>query len=163
MLSTIEKVIFLKEVPFFHGLTIEQVSLLAASCEEELYPAESHVFHQGDPGGILYVIVSGKVAVEQAHRRGHSARIATLGPSAYFGEVSLFGDTERNASVQALQDTLLLKLRREPVAALVQQHPDLSLAFIQALSDQLRGLNEQLAQLTRTRPREIHKLLDQFE
>ncbi len=37
MLSTIEKVIFLKEVPFFQNMTVDQLKALAAACEEQLF------------------------------------------------------------------------------------------------------------------------------
>lgn len=164
MLSTVEKVIFLKEVPFFQGMTINQLEVLANVCEEELFEEDRPIFNQGDPGGSLYVVVSGKVGIERAGaRKGSIVRLATLGAHAYFGEMTLFDNSPRSASAVALQDTLILRLRREPLITLARQYPDLSLELINVLSQRLREANDQIARLTRTRPRELHKLFDQLE
>lgn len=163
VLSTIEKIIFLKEVPFFQGMTIDQLKVLANVCEEEFFKEDVRIFHQGDPGGVLYVVVSGRVGIEQEKRKGSFARLATMGPHTYFGEMNLFDNSPRSASAIALQDTLTLRLRREPLIALARQYPSLSLELINVLSARLRETSDRVADLTRTRPRELHKFYDKFE
>jgi CRP/FNR family cyclic AMP-dependent transcriptional regulator len=163
VLSTIEKIIFLKEVPFFQGMTIDQLKVLANVCEEEFFKEDVRIFHQGDLGGVLYVVVSGRVGIEQEKRKGSFARLATMGPHTYFGEMNLFDNSPRSASAIALQDTLTLRLRREPLIALARQYPSLSLELINVLSARLRETSDRVADLTRTRPRELHKFYDKFE
>ncbi len=163
LLSTIEKIIFLKEVPFFGGMTIEQLRVLANVCEEEFFPADTRLYNEGDPGGVLYVVVNGRVGIEQEKRKGSFARLANIEAHSYFGEMNLFDNSPRTTSAVALQDTLTLRLRREPLIALARQHPDLSLELINVLSQRLRETSDRVADLTRTRPRELHKLYDQFE
>jgi HEAT repeat protein len=164
VLSTIEKIIFLKEVPFFQGMTIDQLKVLASICEEEVFEEDTRIFNEEDLGGALYVIVSGRVGIERSStRKGSFARLATLGPHSYFGEMTLFDNGPRSAAAVALQDTLTLSIRREPVIALARQYPDLSLELISVLSQRLRECNNRVAELTRTRPRELHKLFDQFD
>ena len=163
MLSTIERVIFLKEVPFFQGMTIDQLKVLANICEEEFFAEDTPIFAQDDPGGALYVVVSGRVAIErEGQRRGAIVRLATVDAHAYFGEMSLFDRGPRSASARAIQDTLTLRLRREPLVALVRQYPDLSLELIDVLSQRVREANDKIAQLTRARPRELEKLYDKL-
>jgi CRP/FNR family transcriptional regulator, cyclic AMP receptor protein len=162
MLSTIEKIIFLKEVPFFQGMTIDQLRVLANVCEERMFDEDTTVYSAGDAGGILYVVVNGRVGLEQEKRTG-SARLATIDAYSYFGEQNLFDNSPRTTSAVAIQDTLTLQLRREPLIALARQHPDLSLELINVLSERLREANDRIAELTRTRPRELHKLFDLFE
>jgi CRP/FNR family cyclic AMP-dependent transcriptional regulator len=163
VLSVIEKIIFLKEVPFFKGMTIEQLKILANVCEEEVFERETRIFNTGDPGGILYVVVNGRVGIEQEKRKGSFARLGNIEAHSYFGEMNLFDNSPRSTSALALQDTLTLRLRREPLIALARQHPDLSLELINVLSQRLRETNDRIAELTKTRPRELHKLFDQFE
>jgi CRP-like cAMP-binding protein/HEAT repeat protein len=163
LLSTIERILFLKEVPFFAGMTIEQLRVLATVCEEELFAADQRIFHEGDPGGTLYCVVSGRVALEQEKRKGAFARLATLEAHGYFGEMNLFDDSPRSVTALAIQDTLALRLRREPLIALVRQYPDLSLELINVLSERLRELSDRTADLTRTRPRQLHRLYDQLD
>jgi CRP-like cAMP-binding protein len=164
MLSTIEKVIFLKKVPFFQSMTIDQLKAIATVCEEELFEEDTVIFEQDDLGGTLYVIVSGKVGIEhEGTRKGSVVRVATLGAHSYFGEMTLFDNSPRTASAIALQDTLTLRLRHEPVVALARQHPGLSLELIKVLSQRLRESNNQIASLTRSKPRALQKLYDSLE
>ncbi|NJO00164.1 MAG: Crp/Fnr family transcriptional regulator, partial [Anaerolineales bacterium] len=155
--------IFLKEVPFFQGMTIDQLKVLANVCEEQLFEEDARIFNAGDPGGALYVVVSGRVAIEQEKRKGSFARLATIEAHSYFGEMNLFDNSPRSDAAIALQDTLTLRLRREPLIALARQYPDLSLELINVLSQRLREANDRVADLTRTRPRELHKLFDKFD
>jgi CRP/FNR family transcriptional regulator len=109
------------------------------------------------------MVISGKVAIEQEKRTGYFARLATMEAHAYFGEESLFDNIERSTAATAIQDTMILRLQREPLIALARQHPNLSLELISVLSQRLREANSRIADLTRSRPRELHKLFDQFE
>jgi hypothetical protein len=162
MLSTIEKIIFLKEVPFFQGMTIDQLRILAEVCEEQMFDEDTTIYSKDDTGGVLYVVVNGRVGIEQEKRTG-SARLATLGAYGYFGEMNLFDNSPRTTSALAIQDTLTLRLRREPLIALARRHPELSLELINVLSQRLRESNARIAELTRSRPRELHKLFDKFD
>ncbi len=163
MLSTIEKVIFLKQVSFFQGMTIEQLKVLANACEEGFFPADTHLFHQGEPGVTLFVIVNGRVGIEQEKRKGSFVRVNTLEAYSYLGEVSVFDASPHTANAIAIQDTLTLRINREPLLALARQYPELSLQLINALNKQLRQAYDRIADLTRSRPRELHKLFDQFD
>lgn len=163
LLSTIEKIIFLKKVPFFESMTVEQLRILADVCEEQFFAEDTHIFKEGDPGGTLYMIISGRVGIEQEKRKDSFARLDTLETYAYFGETSLFDNSPRSASAIALQDTLTLRLRREPLIALARQNPNLSLELINVLSERLREANFRVAQLTRTRTRKLQKFYDAIE
>lgn len=163
VLSAVEKIIFLKGVPFFQDMTIDQLTVLANVCEEKIFEEDVRIFNEGDPGGTLYVVVSGRVGIEQEKRKGSFARLATIEAHSYFGETNLFDNSPQSVSAIALQDTLTLRLRREPLIALARQYPELSLKLINVLSQRLREANDRVADLTRTRPRELHKLFDQFE
>jgi CRP/FNR family transcriptional regulator len=162
MLSPLDKIIFLKDVPFFQGMPLEQLRVLADACEEAFFPAEARLFDAGDPGGILYIVVSGRVGVEQEKRKGSFARLATVEAHSYLGETDFFENTCRSTSAIAIQDTLTLRLRREPVIALARQYPDLSLELINALSARLREANERIADLNRAHPQKLNRLYDQL-
>jgi len=77
--------------------------------------------------------------------------------------MTLFDKGPRSAAAVAIQDTLTLRLRREPLIALARQYPDLSLELIHVLSQRLREANDRITQLTRGKPRELQKLYDQFD
>lgn len=164
MLSVIEKIIFLKEVPFFEEMTVDQLKILANVCEEHIYEVDSTIYNEGEPGGALYVVVRGKVGIDrEGRRKGSSARLATVEAHSYFGEMTLFDNSARTEKAIAIQDTFTLRIRREPLIALARQHPDLSLKLINVLSQRLRDVTNRIAQLTPTKPRELHKLYDALD
>jgi CRP-like cAMP-binding protein/HEAT repeat protein len=164
VLSTIERIIFLKEATLFQGMTVDRLKVLANVCEEALFPKDTVIFNQGDPGGAMYVVVSGKVSIERKDQHQDSAvHLATIDPHACFGEMSLFDNCPRSVTARANQDTLTLRLRREPLVALVRRHPDLGIELINVLSQRLRDANDKIAQLSRSRPHDSQKLYDQSE
>lgn len=162
MLSIIDRIIFLKEVPFFQGMTIDQLKVLASFCEEKFFEKDTRIFKNEDPGGVLYVVVNGRVGIEQEKRAGSFARLADADAYSYFGEVNFFDNSPRSMSAIAIRDTLILQLRREPVIELARQNPNLALELINALSRRLRTNNDRLAELTRSQPRQLDKLYNKF-
>ena len=56
MLSILDRIIFLKEVPFFQSMTIAQLKILATFCEEKFFEKEARIFEKGEPGGVLYAL-----------------------------------------------------------------------------------------------------------
>ncbi len=163
MLSVIDKVIFLKDVPFFQDMDVEQLRVLGNVCEEEFFAAETRLYNEGDPGGVLYMVVSGRVGVEQEKRKGFIARLATVEAHSFLGESEFFSSDCRASSAIAIQDTLALRLRREPLIELARHDPAMSLKLITVLGDRLREANDRIAELTRTLPKEIHELYDQLD
>lgn len=163
MLSAIERIIFLKEVLFFREMTVDQLKVLSMVCEETLYNEDELVYKEGDAGGVLYVVVRGRVSIERESRRSTVARLATIEAYSYFGEMNLFDASPHTDTAVALQDTLTLNLRREPLIALARQYPDLSLELINILSQRLRETTDQVARLTKSHPRALHKVYDQLE
>jgi CRP-like cAMP-binding protein len=163
MLSTIDRIIFLKEVPFFKDMTINQLKVLASVCEEKFFGKDTDIFRKGDSGGVLYIVVNGRVGVEFEKRPGSFVRLADVNAYSYFGEANFFDNSQRTISAMAVRDTLVLQLRREPLIELARQNPNLALGLIAVLSQRLRDDNDRVADLTRAQPRALNKLYDQFD
>ena len=163
-LSVIERIIFLKQVNLFESMTIEQLKVLASISEDELVPQGTVIFNEGDPGGVVYVIVHGRIGIERTSDRKDSIlRLATLKARDSFGEMNLFDNSPRSASAIVVEDSLLLKLRAEPFLAIIHQHPDMSIELIKVLSMRIREANDQIAHLSRSTPRQLQKLYDKLD
>ena len=163
MLSAIEKIIFLREVSFFQEMSIDQLKVLAQICEEAFFEEGDVIFKFGDPGGSLYIVVRGKVGLDRPSGDGDAfIRLADVGPSVSFGEMTLLDGGPRSAAAQALQDTLVLQVRREPLLVLIRQYPDISLALINVLSQNLRKTSAKLANLSRAHSRQLQKEFDEI-
>lgn len=151
VLSTIERMIYLKRVAFFQSLSVEQLKALATICDEKIFKKGEQVFKQGDEGGSLYIVVTGRVEVGLMNKEQDTfTMLATYQVNTVFGEMSLFDSQPRSADAIATEDTLTLTIRREPFLALTRQYPDLAVHLITTLSDRLRHANEQIARLNNT-------------
>lgn len=163
-LSVSERILFLKQANFFQGFTDDQLKVLASICEEESFPKDVIIFKEGEPGGVLYIVVSGRVGIErEGERKGSVVRLATLESHSSFGEMNLFDNSPRSASAITIEDTLLLKLLREPLVALMRQYPDMLLELIKFLSQRIREANDQISHLSRSMPRQLHQLYDKLQ
>lgn len=152
VLSSIERIMFLQAVPFFQGMTIEQLRVVAAACEEASFSGGAHIITEGEPANALYVIVAGQVEITyvppDAPPDDAPTHLATLGAHAHIGEMTLFDNQPASASALALTDTLTLKLHREQAQQLCHHYPDLSLALIHVLSQRLRAANQRISELS---------------
>ncbi len=164
MLSRIEKVIFLKQVSFFERMTTEQLRVIASISEEKTFEAEEKIVSEGESGTTLYVIVSGRVAIQRQakNRRKAIARLGVLRPKEYFGEMSLFDDEPTSADVVALERSCVLLMRRDPLIALIKRQPELGLEMLKVFSKRLRQANTQLSDKTESKPKELVDVYDKL-
>jgi CRP-like cAMP-binding protein len=162
-LSLIEKVIFLKEVPFFHELSLQEISILAGISEEVSYPAEHKIFSQGDNTKTLYLVINGKVSVQQQTRTGSIVRLRTLEAKNYFAETSLFDGAPHQADVVTIEPVDILLIRQSTLFTLIRRRPDIGLSLLKALSQRLRETYAQVAQTERAKPQKLMSLYDKME
>lgn len=76
----------------------------------ELYEPGQDIVREGDVGQRLYVISEGEVEVVRDGANGGEEHLATLGPGQHFGEVAVFNDKRRTATVRARSRVRVLSL-----------------------------------------------------
>jgi len=99
---------------------------LTADCVQPMYyiPYQSIVC-QGDRGTEFFILKEGKVSVLINSEDGSQKMVATLGPGAYFGDLSLLGITEvRSATIQTLSNVTLYMLTKEDFEKILMSMPD---------------------------------------
>src|SRR6266550_3080023 len=106
-------------VPVFSALSNAERSELIAHLRARRFSRDEVVFHRDDAGGHLYVILSGSVKVAIPDEEGHEVVVAVERDGAVFGELALFDDAPRSATVTALDETQVVTLAREDGAARV--------------------------------------------
>jgi CRP-like cAMP-binding protein/HEAT repeat protein len=163
-LTLIEKVIFLKEIPFFADLPFREISILAGISEEVSYPAGHRIFAEGETTKSLYLIVRGRVSVQQQKGRADSiVRLATLGAKNFFAETSLFDGAPHQADVVTIEPVDILLIRQSALFTLVRRKPDLGLSLLKSLSQRLRETYAQVAQSERAKSQTLVSLFDKLE
>jgi len=146
----LDRIEFLKTVPFFDQLSNRQLKGVADIMFERTYDADELVFEKGQPGAALFLVLDGKVAVE-IFRETSTTRLAVLERGAFFGEMALLDETPRSATARALERTRTLALYRNDLNGLVQRDAKTACQIYRSLAatiaDRLRLTNE-LVQMT---------------
>ena len=137
MLTLIDKAVALQGTPLFHRLPAEALLPVAAWMFEVELDEGDPLFHEGESGDALYVVVRGRVIVE---RQG--TPLATLGTGECVGELAVLDWEPRSATVTAAAPTLLLRLERHDLLDLLYDHATLA-------DDLARVLVERIRQSTR--------------
>ena len=144
--------IFLKEVPFFHELSLQEICILAGISEEVSYPAEHKIFSQGDNTKTLYLVIHGQVSVQQPTHTSSVVRLKTLGAKNYFAETSLFDGAPHQADVVTIEPVDILLIRQSTLFTLIRRRPDIGLSLLKALSQRLRETYADVAKSERAKP-----------
>ncbi|HWL36311.1 MAG TPA: Crp/Fnr family transcriptional regulator [Frankiaceae bacterium] len=135
----------LRETPLFAGLTRDAAGELAKRLVRRTFGRDQPLFHQGDPGDSLYVLVEGSVAVVVSSENGDRMVLTTLHAPDVLGEIALLDGGSRSASAEAVEDTTALVLSRAAFLDLMREHPPLVDQLLRSLGALVRRLSEQAA------------------
>lgn len=133
MISTVEKVLFLKSIDLFSQIPGEDLAAVALISTEERRDQGEEIFAEGEAGDALYLVLDGKVRVHKQDRV-----IAELGERECFGEMSILDAAPRSATVTTLGDTSLLKIAREDFQEIMTEKPEIAMGIIKVLTRRLR-------------------------
>jgi CRP/FNR family transcriptional regulator, cyclic AMP receptor protein len=136
-----------RQAPLFAALDEEAASALLASMTRTQLGRSEVLFHEGDPGDRVYVIIEGKVKLGRTSGDGRENLLAILGPGEMFGELSLFDPGPRNATATAVSEAVLAGLGSDDLGSWLAGRPDVAQQLLRALARRLRRTNETLADL----------------
>lgn len=134
----------LAQVPLFAGFSRNELDELASFVRPRHYPKGSIIFHQGDPGAILYLIEIGEVKLTVTADSGKKVTLALLGPGAFFGELSLLDGGVRSANAVARVDCQLGVLDREHLLRFLAEHPPAIASLLSVVTRRLRRTTDQV-------------------
>lgn len=137
----------LKSVPLFREVSEADLRAIADLVRERRQPKGSLILTQGDEGEALFLIRSGQVKVTIVAEDGREVILSVLGPGSFFGEMALIDDEPRSAHVFAMQESVLLVLRREDFRARLARSPELAIALLRELSRRLRRADDTITSL----------------
>ncbi|MGK2849423.1 MAG: Crp/Fnr family transcriptional regulator [Candidatus Limnocylindrales bacterium] len=137
----------LSGIPFFGGLDPAALERLAASMRARRFRRGEVIFHIGDPGDALFVIVSGDVKISLPSETGDEAILATLRPGDVFGELALLDGAPRSASATALGPTETVVLPRDRFRELLASEAGFRDALLASIAGELRRLTHHVEEL----------------
>ena len=132
--------------PLFHGIDTAELERIAAGMARRRYRRNEVVFHEGDPGDSLHVLVEGRVKITRASGEGEEAIVVVLSPGDTFGQIVLLDGAPRSATATAIEPTETLTMARGEFVALVDGSEAFRWHLMGGVARVVRRLTDQLAE-----------------
>src|SRR3954447_26613263 len=143
--SAHERVDLLARVPVLADLPAEDLQQISRIAHPRRFAAGEAVFREGDQSNTCYVVRSGHARAVREHADGRQLALATFGPGDIFGELAMFDDERRSATVETIDALEVLAILGPDMRRLMLRRPQLAVSLAASLSRRLRTTNERLA------------------
>lgn len=137
-LDDAEKARLLRRSFIFRDLDESMLGRLARLSQTHRVAAGNLLFHQGEEGDALYGIAEGLIRIWVSGESGKELTLLLLEPGDVFGEIALLDGLPRSASAEAIEDSLLVMVRREAFLPLLDAEAGLARHVIELLCERLR-------------------------
>ena len=139
-----ERILLLRNMELFESLSVNELAAVASVTEDMVVGPDQQIIQEGEVGETMYLIVTGKVRVHKNAEAGCDVELATMGPGDYFGEMALFEDVNRSASVSTVEQTHLMALHKREFTETVREYPQVALQICKEMSRRLRQLHQKI-------------------
>ncbi len=129
-------------LPLFAGLSDRELDEIARATRTRLLEAREELFHKGDAGGDLYVVVRGRIKAFATGPDGDDIVFSYQDAGEVVGELAAFVQQERSASVEAVEASELLVLPRRDFLAVLKRHPEIAIRLLEVLAARVVRLSE---------------------
>ncbi len=137
MLTSVDRLLFVRRVPIFQELRDDFIVRLASVMDELTFPGNHPMFRQGEEGRSLYIVISGRIKIHVDNRQ-----LAVFSKGESFGEMAIFDTQPRSATATTLEPSECLELTQEQLYDAIEETPEISLNIIRVLSRRIRNLNQ---------------------
>lgn len=132
-------------VPVFSTLVPADLERIAELAVPRTFEPGQVVFREGDSSDTCYIVRTGHARAIRSHGDGRTITLARFGPGDIFGELAMFEDELRSATVEAVEPTEVVALLGPDMRRLMVEHPGISQRLVIALGRRLRESNERLS------------------
>jgi CRP-like cAMP-binding protein len=105
------------------------------------------VFHVGDPGDALFIVMTGAIKITLPADSGDEAILATLRPGDFFGELALLDGAPRSATAIAIDATETYILPRDRFRELIASEPVMRDTVLATMAGEVRRLTHHVEEL----------------
>src|ERR1700716_1602914 len=140
-----EVVELLGRVPVFSTLEQGDLERIAQLAVPRRFEPGQAVFREGDQSDTCYIVREGHARAIRTHGDGRTITLATFGPGDIFGELAMFEDERRSATVEAIEPTSVVAVLGPDMRRLMTEHPEISKRLVIARGRRLPGVEERLS------------------
>jgi HEAT repeat protein len=135
--STMERILLLREVPLFGDLSPDDLKQIADIARERWYTGGAYLCREGEEGDEMFILVSGSVKI--VWQTAHSEKVlATRRAGDFIGEMAIIESGRRMATVRADEDVRALAIDGSAFKAILRDRPEVALGVMRGLSRRLR-------------------------
>jgi CRP/FNR family transcriptional regulator, cyclic AMP receptor protein len=138
------KLDYLSDVEIFRGLSDRDMADLDRVITITAVPRGRVFYEPEDVSEILFLMREGRVQIYRISPEGKKLVIATLGPGALFGEMTLLGQQMQNAFAEALDDCLIFVMSRADLERLILSKPSVGRRVLETTGKRLRDAEQRL-------------------
>lgn len=135
----------LSRVPVFAALEPADLDRVAAVAVPRTFAPNHIIFREGDESDTCYIVSTGHARAVREHADGRTISLAHFGPGDIFGELAMFDDERRSATVETLDEVQAVAILGADMRRLIREHPDLAVKLVISLGRRLRETNERLS------------------
>ncbi|MFP6630692.1 MAG: Crp/Fnr family transcriptional regulator [Myxococcota bacterium] len=161
-----DRIQLLRSCSLFSEMSDETLARIAGLVQSTSVRAREELFHRGDDGSQLYILVRGRMkVVASSADSGEDLVLNLIGPGEVVGELAILTGSQRTATIEAVDVCELLVLDRRSLFAALSEDASASLSLARVLAERLEHLSDNLADLKFTKlPQRLAKrLLDLAE
>jgi CRP-like cAMP-binding protein len=153
----------LSRIPVFAELGADDLGRVAQVAVPRAFEGQEVIFREGDDSDTCYIVRSGHARAIRQHSDGRMITLARFGPGDIFGELAMFDDERRSATVEALDELSTVAIPGSAMRTLLRRHPEIAVKLVIALGRRLRAANERLSrQSFQTVQSRVAAVLDQL-
>jgi CRP/FNR family transcriptional regulator len=142
-----EEIQQLKKVPLFQNLKPPELKIISLSMENCIFQTGDVIVNERDEGDEAYIIYSGRVEIYRTLANGKLISLNFLGPGEMFGEMALFGDGFRTASVKAIRETVVAVMTKEKMYVILREFPDIGIEMLKVQTQRFSRVENRLMEL----------------
>ncbi len=136
----------------FEDLTDVEKKMLAGFFEKKAFKPEQAIFHEGEEGGSLYLLLTGKVRICKETKDGDFLCYATVVPGEMFGLMSFLDGEAHNATTIVDKDLEVVRIDKSDFDTLYEKDPPMVAKILKKigihLCEIIRTMNTQYMDLT---------------
>ena len=145
-----ETALALSNVLVFNGLSRKELREVENIIHRREYQAGEAIFHQGDPGLGMYIIIQGRVQIVNNQDPDNSILYSELGDGDFFGDLALVDEADRSATALASADTRIIAFFRPELKDILTRFPSLGnkilMNLVKVTAQRLRKTNDLLTE-----------------
>jgi CRP-like cAMP-binding protein len=138
----------LRAVPFFSQLSEAAFASLSRRCHVRHFKARDLIIGHGDESFDVLFMLAGLARVNIYSPDGYRVSFREISRGAIFGELSALDGAPRSASVESVEDCVVVIMRRQDFAEALAEHPPFMMAVMKHLTAQVRRLTTRVVEFS---------------